>query len=217
MAVAVRHLTTGEHYEWNADRPQGQPVLIKLAVIVEPIVNLRRKLRAASIDRVPKNEMVEGSGILTTHFSPGTRITLRDAIRLMIAFSDNTATNLVLEKIGIASTGRAMANWDTRKRASIAKSSSVRLDRSRAQSAFGLGSTTANDMVDLLARLYGGKLLTPVFAKTCWNTWLRATTSRVSALLPPGTKIYHKTGSVAKIRTDAGIIETPGGASLCVS
>ncbi len=41
--------------------------------------------------------------------------------------------------------------------------------------------------------------------------------TKVSCAVPSGTKIYHKTGSVAKIRTDAGIIETPGGAiALCV-
>ena len=52
--------------------------------------------------------MVPGSGVLTNHFSPGISFPLADAVSLMIAHSDNTATNLVLDKIGIASVGKRM-------------------------------------------------------------------------------------------------------------
>src|SRR5258705_4460420 len=48
-----------------------------------------------------KEHRVPGSGVLTTHFSDGATFPLRDAVRLMIAVSDNTATNLVLEQTGI--------------------------------------------------------------------------------------------------------------------
>ena len=51
-------------------------------------------------------DKVPGSGLLTDHFSDGATFSLRDAVRLMIAFSDNTATNLVLDRVGI----RAV-NW----------------------------------------------------------------------------------------------------------
>ena len=51
---------------------------------------------------------MRGSGILTAHFSAGTTISLRDAIHLMIVYSDNTATNLVLDRIGLKSTARLM-------------------------------------------------------------------------------------------------------------
>ena len=53
-----------------------------------------------------KNEIkVPGSGLLTYHFSAGSSFPLRDAVRLMIAYSDNTATNMVLDAIGLGATG----------------------------------------------------------------------------------------------------------------
>ena len=58
-----------------------------------------------------KEDMVGGSGILTEHFSDGATFPLRDAVRLMMVYSDNTATNLVLDKIGIPSTNKRMDEW----------------------------------------------------------------------------------------------------------
>ena len=220
VAVAVRHLATGEHYEWNADRPQGTASLIKLPVMVEAYrqaVDEGKGLHR--VIEIAKEDMVEGSGILTTHFSVGTRISLRDAIRLMIAFSDNTATNLVLDKIGLPATGRTMAELgypETRINSQVFRRETS-IDQQRSQR-YGLGSTTAHDMVDLLAQIYAGKLITPAVCKDMLDHLAACDDKqKFPALLPAGTKIYHKTGSVAKIRTDAGIIETPAGpVALCV-
>lgn len=220
VAVAVRHLATGEHYEWNADRPQGTASLIKLPIMIEAYRQAVEEGKGLHrVIEIPKTDMVEGSGILTAHFSAGTRITLRDAIRLMIAFSDNTATNLVIDKIGLPATAKTMAEWgypETRVNSKVFRRETS-IDPERSQR-FGLGSTTAHDMVDLLARLYGGKLLSPGVCKDMLDHLAACDDKqKFPALLPAGTKVYHKTGSVAKIRTDAGIIETPGGAiALCV-
>lgn len=220
VAVAMRHLTTGEHYEWNADRPQGTASLIKLPIMIEAYRQAVEE--GQGLHRVidlSKSDMVDGSGILTTHFSVGTRISMRDAIRLMIAFSDNTATNMVLDKIGLPATRDTMVGWgypETRVNSKVSRrETSIDPERS---ARFGLGSTTAHDMVDLLAKLYAGKLITPGVCKDMLDHLAACDDKqKFPALLPPGTKIYHKTGSVAKIRTDAGIIETPDGpVALCV-
>src|SRR5262245_16530429 len=83
--------------------------LIKLPIMVEAY-------RQVSEDKISLTDQVTfkdedktpGSGILSTHFSSGASFTLRDAIRLMIAYSDNTATNLVLAKIGLPATNDQM-------------------------------------------------------------------------------------------------------------
>ncbi len=220
VAVAVLHLKTGEHYELNGDRPQGTASLIKFPVMIEAY-------RQAEVDSVRlfdavemhAEDMVQGSGILTSHFSPGARFTLRDAIRLMIAFSDNTATNLVVDKIGLPSTAATMSKWgypETRIHAKVFKrDTSIAPERSER---YGLGSTTANDMVGLLAKLHAGELVSPAMSKEMLQH-LEACDDKLKfpALLPKGTKIAHKTGSVAKIRTAAGIIESASGPfALCV-
>ncbi len=170
VAVAIRHLSTGEHYELNGDRPQGTASLIKLPIMLEAYRQAIEEGKGLHrVIEISQSDMVEGSGILTTHFSAGTRISLRDAIHLMIAFSDNTATNLVLDRIGLAATAKTMTEWgypETRVKSKVFKRETS-IDPERSQK-FGLGSTTANDMVDLLAKIYGGKLLSPASARTCW-------------------------------------------------
>ena len=105
VAIALRHLTTGEVCRHLADEPMPTASLIKLAVMIEVYQQAEAgKVRLDEPVTLSDSDKVPGAGILTTHFSAGTTFPLRDAVRLMIVFSDNTATNLVLEKIGLGST-----------------------------------------------------------------------------------------------------------------
>ena len=95
VAVAVKHLKTGEEYYFQADEPMPTASLIKLPVMVETYwqanegkVSLNKTLTLAKEDKVP------GSGILTLHFSDGATFPLRDSVRLMIAHSDKDAATL---------------------------------------------------------------------------------------------------------------------------
>src|SRR5690606_9976659 len=109
VGLAVVNLDTGESLYRRADEPMPTASLIKVAVMIEAYrqaaagtLSLDDVLTLRDGDKVP------GSGILTTHFSDGATLTLRDGIRLMIAFSDNTATNLVLDQTGIRDVNATM-------------------------------------------------------------------------------------------------------------
>ena len=109
MAIAVKNLKTGETYEYKADRPMPTASLIKLPVMIAAYEAIDKgKLKLDDMIELKKDDQVPGSGILTSHFSPGTKISLRDAIHLMIVYSDNTATNLVLDKLGLPATNECM-------------------------------------------------------------------------------------------------------------
>src|SRR5438876_286279 len=100
VAIAVKHLGTGASYFLNADEPMPTASLIKFPVMIEVYCQAAEgKVKLSDPVTLRKEDKVQGSGILTNHFSDGVTIPLRDAVRLMIAFSDNTATNLVLDKI----------------------------------------------------------------------------------------------------------------------
>ena len=76
----------------------------------------------------------------------------------------------------------------------------------------GLGSTTARDMVKLCELLYDKKLVNEKACKEMLGHLYACDDKlKVPRLLPPGTKVAHKTGSVNSSRTDAGIIESPSG------
>src|SRR5215213_498082 len=102
VTIALKHLGTGEAYFRDADDVMPTASLIKLPVMAE--VYAQAEARKAKLDdmlTLAKEDMVPGSGILTDHFSPGAKFSLRDAVHLMIVYSDNTATNLVLDKVSI--------------------------------------------------------------------------------------------------------------------
>jgi beta-lactamase class A len=220
VAVAVKHLVTGESYYLNADEPMPTASLIKVAVLVETYKQAEEgKVKLSDPVVLHDADKVPGSGILTDHFSDGVSMPLRDAVRLMIVYSDNTATNLVLDKVGVANVNKRMAEFgykETRINAKVFRGSTTSVDPERTKR-FGLGSTTAREMAGLWEELYVGELAQPA-SKQAMLAHLRRNgdKDKFTRLLPAGTAVWHKDGAVSDARTDAGIIRTPSGPVVVV-
>jgi beta-lactamase class A len=222
VAIAVKHLGTGETYVLNADEPMPTASLCKFPVLMEVYQQVAEgKVKLSDPIKVRKEDLVPGSGVLKYLFDPDTSITLHDAVRLMIGVSDNTATNLVLDKIGIGSTAKRMEAWGYPNTKIHSKSfrgdTSVFPERSRR---FGLGSTTANDMVSLLEKCHRGEIVSPEASKEIIAT-LRLTqdTERMTRYLvdAKGVSFAHKPGAVDAAKTDAGIMFfKEGPVALCI-
>ena len=221
VALAVKNLETGESYYLNADEVMPTASLIKVAVLIEAYQQVEEgKLKLTERVVLRAADKVPGSGVLTDHFSDGADISLRDAIRLMIAFSDNTATNLILDRTGIVPVNKRMEAWgfpNTRINAKVYRGSttSVAPDRTRR---YGLGSTTAREMCDLMEELQLGERCRPAFKLMMLNH-LRNNQDKdkFKRFLPSGVVVAHKDGSTNDTRTDAGLIYTPGGiVAVCV-
>jgi beta-lactamase class A len=221
VAIAVKNLITGESYVLNGDDVMPTASLIKLAVMAEVYQQVKDgKIKMSDTLTLKTEDKVPGSGVLTDHFSEGATFPLRDAVRLMIVFSDNTATNLVLDKIGIESTGKRMKEWgfpNTKVYAKSYKASTTSIDPEMSKK-YGLGSTTANEMIGLIEKLQNGKLVDATASgemiehlKKCDDK------DKFPRLLPDNTVVAHKSGSVSNARTDAGIIYTTSGpVAVCV-
>src|SRR5205085_4367344 len=95
--IFARNLDTGEIYGLNPDERVRTASTIKIAVMIEAFARVAEG-KAKWTDEVvlTKEKKVSGSGILV-ELSDGLRLTLRDAVNLMMILSDNTATNLVLD------------------------------------------------------------------------------------------------------------------------
>jgi beta-lactamase class A len=214
VSIAWKNLKTGESWSLHGDRPMPTASLIKFPIMVETYrqaaenkVSLDKMLTLEAADKVP------GSGILTPDFTPGSTLALRDAVRLMIKFSDNTATNLVLDEIGLEATSKYMTTLgcpNTWVHSKVYKrETSIAMDRSVK---FGLGSTSSDEMIILLQLLHDKKLVSPEASKEMYAHLLTCDdTKKFPKFLPFGTKIAFKTGSVNASRTAAGIIETKSG------
>lgn len=218
VSLAVRHLESGAGFTAAADRPMPLASLTKVPVMVaayaaahEGRVTLDERVTFAADDVVPGSAVID-------KLSPGATFTLRDAIRMMIATSDNTATNLVIRRIGLPATnevldrlgldGIRLNGYVFRRETSIAP------ERSRE---FGLGNGRATDIVNLMAMIHGRDLeRRGVVAEGACQAMLehllacedRGTVGRD---LPAGIRVAHKTGAVSGVRTDAGVVLGPAG------
>jgi beta-lactamase class A len=220
VAVAVKNLKTGEEFYLRADEPMPTASLIKLPVMVETYQQAADgKVKLDTTLTLKKEDKVQGSGILTSHFSDGATFPLKDAVRLMIVYSDNTATNMVVDQIGLPATSARMEKLglkNTKLNAKVVRAD-TRLDQEFGKK-YGLGSTTAKEMVNLLELIEQGKVVSPDACKEILGH-LKACDDKekMTRLLPAGTVVAHKTGSVNATKTDAGIIYTKGGpVALCV-
>jgi serine-type D-Ala-D-Ala carboxypeptidase (penicillin-binding protein 5/6) len=220
VAISLYHFESDTHWNHRGTDPMPTASLIKLPVMIEAYrqaasgrVDMEQQIVLQEADKVP------GSGILTSHFSAGTKLSLRDAIRLMMVYSDNTATNLVVDAIGLPSTAAYMKELgypDTQLHAKVfRRDTSIALERSQK---FGLGSTTANDMVGLLTRLKRGELADESSTASMIDHMLHCDDkTRFPLLLPTKVKVAHKTGSVNRVRTDAGLLmDSDCTLALCV-
>lgn len=218
VAIAVEHLATGERYALRADEPMPTASLIKLPVMLAAYravhdgrVALADRIELAAADRVPGSRVVD-------LLSDGAGLPLIDWIRMMIAASDNTATNLVIERIGRPATTALMEELglgEVRLHALVfRRDTSLDPERSRR---FGLGSGTAAGFVRLLALLERRELeargIVPVGATAAIIGHLLACDDRrmVPRELPRGWRCAHKTGGVSGTRTDAGLLLGPAG------
>lgn len=220
VALAVKHLKTGVTCGLREDEPLPAASLIKLAVMVETYrqagegkVDLAAKVTLRKEDRVP------GSGVLSRHFSDGVALPLRDVVRLMIAYSDNTATNLVLDRIGLRSVSAEMTRLglgNTQLHSKVfLRETSITPERS---AKFGLASTTARETVRLLELIQARQFLPAAVCDEMLGH-LQATEDKscYRALLPEGAVLGEKTGAVPGVRTAAGLLKSRSGPiALCV-
>jgi len=104
----VHDLTTDESFGINSRETFPTASMIKLPILVE----LFHQVAAGRLDLDEPREIrqvdhVGGSGLLR-HLSPGIRLPLRDLAYLMISVSDNTATNLCIDLVGIDAVNQRM-------------------------------------------------------------------------------------------------------------
>ena len=212
LGLAVIDLRSGDTLTVRGHERFPTASVIKLPILVEVFHQMRYgRLRWEDPIIMTDADRVGGSGLLQ-HFRPPHTLTVGDAATLMISISDNTATNLLIDKVGIRAVNLRMdsiglpatelyAKVFLRARTSIDTASSAR---------WGLGVTTPFEMATILARLQRGELVSDTASRRMIELLrLQQVRDRIPRLLPPGTTVAHKTGEVDDSRNDCGIVTGP--------
>ncbi|MEJ2010071.1 MAG: class A beta-lactamase-related serine hydrolase [Acidobacteriota bacterium] len=214
VTLAGVDLKTGERFGIHPDRPVPTASVIKLPVMVEAFYLMQegklswsQPVKETAFDRVP------GSGILQD-LNPHINLTLGDAITLMIDLSDNTAANIVIHQTGITPVNARMLKLGLTHTKLFGYVFHARHPETAEAKKFGLGMTTAGDMVSLLTMIEERDIITPA---ACDQMLKILSKQRAVDAFPrytsniPGVTWDHKTGALNAVRNDVGIAQTPAG------
>jgi beta-lactamase class A len=217
VGYTVHDIDTGERLERRGDETFPTASLIKVAVLVTVFDLVERK--ALSLDdplTVMKIDKVPGSGQLQFLHDNAT-ITVRDAAWLMTTLSDNTATNLLLDRIIIRRV------WDKMEKLglphtkvhskSFLRIASVAMDSS---AKYGLGVTTPNEMAQLFALLAAGKAVAPAADSTMLDILAHNEDFTKLQRFVEGLNVPHKTGDTDQVRTECALFPLQSRVVACV-
>jgi beta-lactamase class A len=203
VGYSVIDLESGARISRRGDETFPTASLIKVAILVT-VHDLVAKGKLALDDplTVLKIDQVPGSGIIQ-FLHNGTVLTVNDAAWLMSTISDNTATNLLLDRIIIR---RVWAKMDslglshTRVHSkSFLRNSSVAMDSSVK---YGLGVTTPNEMARLFELMAQGKAVNPAADSSMLNILEHNTTDFMLQRYAGGARAAHKDGETDAVRTE---------------
>jgi len=150
---------------------------------------------------------VGGSGVMQ-YLAGGVQPTLEDAAWLMITVSDNTATNLLLDRVPMRAVWAKMEALGLPRTKihskTFLRASSVAMDSSVK---YGLGVTTPDEMARLFALLHAGRAVSPAMDSLALRM-LRANQdfTKLVRWIPEEVVVAHKSGEVDAARSDCGII-----------
>jgi beta-lactamase class A len=217
VGYSVRNLDTGERLERRGDETFPTASLIKVAILVA-LYDLVEKQEIALDDaiRVLAIDKVGGSGQLQ-FMHDGIEITVGDAAWLMTTLSDNTATNLLLDKVAIRRVWQkmeALGLMNTKVHSkTFQRFTSVAMDSS---AKYGLGVTTPNEMGTLFALLAEGKAVSAAADSAMLAILARNEDGTKLVRFAPGVRVAHKTGDVDQARSDCGLFYLQSRVVVCV-
>src|ERR1051326_4976705 len=202
MGLAVKDLASGETFFIHGDEIMPQASSIKIAVLADLYLQAQQgKLKLTDEYMVRKEDLVDGSDIMLG-LTPGvTRLTLRDLATMMVAVSDNSATNILIGRVGMENVNAMVDGLGLH---------ATRLRRQMMDlKAAGEGRenvSTPREMMTLLETIYRGKLLN----KEMMADFIRVlSTHKESSLLqglPDDAVAASKPGELEGVRNDSGII-----------
>ncbi|HXM77942.1 MAG TPA: serine hydrolase [Thermoanaerobaculia bacterium] len=162
LGIAAIDLKGGPAISYNGDVRFPTASLIKVAVMVETYHQMAEgRLRREKVLPLAEADKAGDEAVVLNQLHPGIPLTIPDLLNLMIAYSDNTATNLLVREVGAGRTDRRMEAYGLKNTKIFRPTfrdghADVYPDLERE---FGLGMTTPREAARLLALIAEGKIV----------------------------------------------------------
>jgi beta-lactamase class A len=228
LAVYARNLRTGQTASFSPDLPVKTASTIKLGILLDAAEQIRVGHASLSEKLVLEHaNQVGGSGVLGELTAP-LALTLGDTLTLMVILSDNTATNMAIDRLGLdhinATLGAAgLKQTFLYKKVYVPATGPMPAD----QPQFGLGKTTAREMAAIMERFATCHLSfdngppLPKDGPLCGALLSMLRNQQDRNMLPryletmdtseQGSAIADKIGALDAVRNDVALVATKAG------
>ena len=207
VGIYIKDLETGKTWDYNSDRKFPSASLIKVPIMAAVFEKIRAgQLSLDTQIKLNRGYRVGGSGSLKW-VRDGTSLSVMEIVYKMITESDNTATKMLIDSVGMDYLAAAFRAMDL-EHTNITPEGMSLTSRPVKRENY----TTAREMGGLLERIYAGKLVDKASSEFMLDV-LKHTKSRTRLRrgLPLGWEIGHKTGLLRKSCHDVGIVFSPRG------
>jgi beta-lactamase class A len=206
MGIAIEDLTTGDHFFLHESEVFAQASSIKITVLANLYLEAQQgKLKLTDPYTVQSSDLVPDSDIMNG-LTPGvTRVTLRDLATMMVAVSDNSATNVLIDKVGMQNVNAMLDSLGlshTRLRRKMMDLQAAKEGRENI--------STPREMMQLLDAIYHGKVLNKESTADFFKMLSTGKASFIPRDLPPDLKVANKPGELEAVRNDSGIVFVEG-------
>ena len=206
LGLAVKDLTSGEEFFIHPDEVMPQASSIKIAVLADLYLQAQQgKLKLSEEYIVRKEDLVSGSDIMLG-LTPGfTRLTLRDLATMMVAVSDNSATNVLIDRVEFDNVNAMLEGLGLH---------GTRLHRKmmdlKAAAEGRENVSTPREMMTLLEAIQTGRLLNKEMTEDFIKVLSTHKESSMLQGLPDDAVAANKPGELEAVRNDSGIVLIKG-------
>jgi len=207
VGVAIKNLMTGEKFFINENDVFPQASSIKVHILAELYHQAEQgKIRLSEVLPLPADVRVGGDGILNELGELSVSMSVRDYAVLMIVLSDNTATNLLIKKVGMANVNSLLQSHGAVK----TKLQRVMMDvKAAAEGKENIG--TPKEALMMLEKMYRGEIVSKQ-ASGEMLSMLQKPKSKEGPIrngVPAEVSVANKDGEIEGVRCDIGIVYLP--------
>lgn len=223
VSLYAKNLDTGVAVGIREIDPVRTASTIKLPILLAVFDSVARgQAKWTDPLTLTATEKVAGSGVLATEISDGVALPLRDIVHLMMVLSDNTATNLVLERFPADAVNAYLDSIGIKTTRSLRK---IRGDGNQLKSPsgwsaagklpenekYGLGVSTPREMVTILEKLERGEIVNAEASREIIAIMKRCRDDSGIRRRFGDVPVANKTGALDALRSDVGIVYSKGG------
>jgi beta-lactamase class A len=205
MGVAIKDLTTGEEILINDQLTFPTGSSIKIPILIELHKQAAEgKYKLTDQRWVEKKDQIGGSGVIVNFGDHTSQLSLSDLATLMIALSDNTATNMLINQVGMANVNRTLDELGLKqirlRRKMIDQAASARGDENTA---------TPREAMALMEKLYRGQVVSRRLSDDALKFLKIRKSSPIPRLLPADVEIANKPGGIEGVACDWAVVYVP--------